>query len=360
MLLSYTKIVRKAIIIIVPFLVFLIVFFLVSQNKKVPANGKFGFLRNASDINQEKIEETGASWLRPNFGDFVWGEMQKDKDAPIDFSATDNVVKSAKKHGLNLLVTLFPYADWDQKGDEKCRVSADDEMLPRVKGSFKTPGLPYYRCNPHDWALYEKWLTAVVKRYGGDISYYEVGNEPDLTKNPNGPGMVFYLGTPENYTELLQKSYTTIKSANSNVQVLIAGAAGVQPEFQTFWRKVFSASDIANYFDIANIHCISSPGGDQNNPLAASANDLNVSSYNKLLSGYQISKPVWVTEAENIQGGDVKKNVKRLNESVANALHNGAQKIFFTGASFTNDPMKYTSEILIKEKSYYKAIISSY
>jgi hypothetical protein len=334
------------------------VIYLSLQNKISSANDKFGFLRNASELNQEKIEKTGASWLRPNFGDFVWGEMQKDPDAPIDFSATDNVVKLAKKHDLNLVVTLFPYADWDQKGNEKCRVSADDEMLPRTKGGFKIPGLPYYRCNPHDWTLYEKWLIAVVKRYDGDIFYYEIGNEPDLIKNPNGTGMVFYLGTPENYAELLQKSYTTIKSINSNVQVLIAGAAGMQPEFQAFWKRVLSVSNIARYFDIANVHCISSPGGDQNNPSAASANDLNVSSYKKLLSGYKINKPIWVTEAENIQGSHVKENVKRLGESVANALKNGAQKIFFTGASFANDPMKYTSEILIKERNYYRDIIS--
>jgi hypothetical protein len=45
---------------------------------------------------------------------------------------------------------------------------------------------------------------------------------------------------------------------------------------------------------------------------------------------------------------------------VANAFKNGAEKIFFTGASFSNDPMKYTSEILIKDKTYYKKLIDQY
>ena len=40
---------------------------------------EFGFLRNVFDMDQEKIEETGATWLRPNFGYFVWGVMQKDE-----------------------------------------------------------------------------------------------------------------------------------------------------------------------------------------------------------------------------------------------------------------------------------------
>ena len=31
--------------------------------KTAPTDGKFGFLRNVFDMDQEKIEETGAAWL---------------------------------------------------------------------------------------------------------------------------------------------------------------------------------------------------------------------------------------------------------------------------------------------------------
>ena len=344
-----------------------------SSKAKIPVDGKFGFLRNAFDMEIEKTEDTGATWLRPNFGYFVWGVMQKDENAPIDFSQTDEVVSQAQKRGLNLSLTLFPFADWDQKsnGDE-CKVSANDEMLPKSKGGFTTPGLPYYRCNPNDWAAYEKWLVAVIKRYDGDgkedmkglqfpVLHYEIGNEPDLTKDPRSDaGMVFYIGTPETYTELLQKSYGAIKSANSNVQVLIAAPAGVQPEFVKFWEKVLATPKIADSFDIANIHCLSAPNQDKNDPTALSADDLNVTAYKNLLLKYKITKPIWVTEAENVQGNDVAENVVRLKESITKALQNGAEKIFFTGASFANDPMRYTSEILISEKKYYTNIIASF
>ena len=98
---------------------------------------EFGFLRNVFYIDKEKIEETGAAWLRPNFGYFVWGVMQKDENASIDFSKTDEVVYNSQKHGLHLLITLFPFADWDQKAyGEKCKVSANDGMLPQKKGGF--------------------------------------------------------------------------------------------------------------------------------------------------------------------------------------------------------------------------------
>ena len=343
------------------------------ENKtKIFVDGKFGFLRDAENIDLERIDEMGATWLRPNFGYFVWGVMQKEENAPIDFSETDNVVMQAQKRGLNLLITIFPFADWDQKiyGD-KCKVSANDQMLPRSKGDFKTPGLPYYRCNPNNWAAYEKWLTALVERYDGDgqndmpglqfpVLHYEIGNEPDLTKDPKSDfGMVFYLDTPENYAKLLQKSYPAIKAANSNAKVLIAAPAGVQKEAIEYWKKVLSTPKIEEFFDIANVHCLSAPNQDKNEPASLSANDLNVTAYKNLLASYKIEKPIWVTEAENIQGNNVAENAERLKNSVKNALKNGAEKIFFTGASFANDPMRYTSEILISEKDYYKNIISS-
>jgi hypothetical protein len=341
-------------------------------DSKVPIDGKFGFLRNAFDMDLEKIEETGATWFRPNFGYFVWGVMQKSENAPIDFSDADEVVRQAQKRGMHLSLTLFPFADWDQKAnDDKCKVAADDEMLPRSKGDFETPGLPYYRCNPNNWAAYAKWLTVVVERYDGDgqndmdgllfpVLHYEIGNEPDLTKDPKSAGgMVFYLGTPENYAELLQKSYPAIKSASSNAKVLIAAPAGVQGEFIKYWEKVLATPKIADFFDIANVHCLSGPNQGKNDPSSVSAGDLNVTAYKNLLANYIITKQIWVTEAENVQGSNVKENVDRLKSSVIKALQNGAEKIFFTGASFANDPMRYTSEILISEKNYYTNIISS-
>ena len=202
-------------------LVLLVGVFTGCKKSEIKTDGSFGFLRNAFDMDLEKIEETGATWLRPNFGYFVWGVMQKDANAPIDFSKTDEVVSNAQKHGLHLLVTLFPFADWDQKSyGEECKVLPNDRALPQKKGGFETPGLPYYRCNPNDWAGYAKWLDAVIERYDGDgkedmpglkdpIRYYEIGNEPDLTlgKDPkNEGGMIFYLDSPENYGILLQKS----------------------------------------------------------------------------------------------------------------------------------------------------------
>ena len=193
------------------------------------------------------------------------------------------------------------------------------------------------------------------------VNYYEIINEPDLTLGPGGDeGTVYYLDTPENYAVLLQKSYVTINTADNKAQVIIAAPAGVQLGFIKYWERILSIPKIADSFNIANIHCISAPNQDKNDPDSVSAGDLNVTVYKNLLAKYKITKPIWVTEAENVQGNNIKENVERLKSSVNNALKNGAEKIFFTGASFANDPMRYTSEILLSEKKYYTDIISMF
>jgi hypothetical protein len=365
---------KKLLLLLLPIaiIVLLLIFILSSQKQKTSVDGKFGFLRSAGSIKEEKIKDMGATWLRLNFGYFSWDVMQKEENVAIDFSKTDEVVRNTQKDELHHKITLYPYADWEQKekGGE-CRVSNKDSSLPQNKGDFMTEGLPYYRCNPNNWTAYQIWLTAFVERYDGDgnndmpgqeypVNYYEIVNEPDLTLDPDGEeGTVYYLDTPENYAELLKKTYPIIKLADNNAQVIIAAPAGVQPQFIKYWERIFSTPKIADYFDIANIHCLSAPNQDKNDPTSVSAEDLNVTVYKNLLAKYKIIKPIWVTEAENIQGNDVAKNVERLKSSVNNALINGAEKIFFTGASFSNDPMKYTSEVLISEKNYYKNIILS-
>ena len=158
--------------------------------------------------------------------------------------------------------------------------------------------------------------------------------------------MTFFKGTAADYVELLKKSYQIIKSADHNAQVLVAGAANENEQFFNYWRQVFAVDGVKDSFDIANIHNI---GPDKNG-------DFNVAKYKNLLAEFTITKPIWVTEAENESSGD---KVKVLENSVSGAIKSGAEKIFFTGASLTGSSNKYGSN-LEKEKGYYKNIIGQY
>jgi len=106
-------------------------------------------------------------------------------------------------------------------------------------------------------------------------------------------------------------------------RVLHAGMAGMQTNFRDFWNPIF-AGGAGDYFDIANIHSIST---------TAETEDLFIVSFKDYLKKYGITdKPIWVTEAQygNLQSkpANIKEFEQLMARSVVFALSQGADKIF--------------------------------
>ena len=305
-------------------------------------DNKFGFLSGGPG-EPERIKEFGGLWGRPHPGPFLWDSMQKVKNGDISYSKTDRLVKEYQEEGIGLLVTLWPFADWDQKQKSNAsdyKVSENDEFLPRGPGGMfqDMDYLPRYRGNPFDWKAYRKWVKAIVERYDGDgkndmpglkipIKYWEVMNEPDLTA-PEGAEdegrLDFYTEDAEDYGELLIKTSEAIKEADSEAKILIAGAAGGNDRFLHFYRQVFADEKTILAFDIANVHCISNDEYES----------FNVEPYLKMLQDLGIDKPVWVTEAEAMISDDQDINATQTMRSSKKALELGAERIFFTSQKF--------------------------
>jgi hypothetical protein len=306
---------------------------------KILAN-KFGFLSGAPE-SVDRIKEFGASWARPHLGPFLWDSMQKNKNGRISFARTDKLVKEYQEKGIGLLITLWPFAEWDQKersDASKCLVSENDQFLPEGGFIKEENYLPRYRCNPNDWEAYQRWVRVVVERYDGDgvndmpnlkipIKYWEVMNEPDLT-GPEGEEsyetLDFYRQDAEAYRELLIKTSEAIREADSQAKILIAGAAGGSEESLNFYREVFKDKKAVSAFDIANVHCISNDD----------YQSFNVEPYKKMLQELGINKPIWVTEAEAIVSDDPDVNAAQTLQSTKKALELGAERIFFTRYDF--------------------------
>ena len=340
----------------------------ISDAKQIDPNNKFGWL--GGDENSFKyVSGQGAGWVRPHPGPAVWDMMQNKENKEIDFTNMDETVKNAQKYGVNLLITIWPFANWDQiKRSEasSCQVSSNDEFLPQNDKKGRDSYLPAYRCNPSDWNAYKNFVSQVVERYDGDgvedmedlaypIKYWEAMNEPDLD---GGDRLDFYKQGYSEYAELLKNTYQAVKAADENAQVLIAGAAGSDRRFLNFYENMFkSDSDIKNYFDIANIHCISNDNG---------ANTFNVAQYKQMLRDNKIDKPIWVTEAEMMRGSTLEENAQIAKNNVKGALTLGAQKIFFTRYDFadtrTDMSQKFepTEEEQIRSDELYRDIIKSY
>jgi len=307
----------------------------IETSSTIPQNildNQFGFLGGGPD-EDEFIEDFEYTWSRPHPGPFLWDEIQDSAYADFDFGNVDKEVKKLQNEDLGILATIWPFADWDQESRPECKVSDNDEFLPKFFG----PGryLPHYRCNPTDWQAYQSWITTMVERYDGDgiddmpnlrypIKHWEVMNEPDLQPDETAR-LQFYRETANDYADLLIKTSQYIKQADSEAQVLIAGASGGNNDFLDFWRKVFNNKSVAASFDIANVHCISND----------SYESYNVDPYLKMLTEFGLeNKPIWVTEAEAMVHEIAEKNEQQTIESTENALELGAKKIFYTTHHF--------------------------
>lgn len=275
-------------------------------------NNCVGFLVGSAE-EAENINLIGAGWARPHPGPFAWGDIETSPGV-YDFSSTDYTVKLAQEHEISILGTIWPFAKWDQEGDSSCKVSTQDIFYPKGPGD----GIPEYRCKPKDMEAYKNFLKKLVERYDGDgiedmpglempVLYWEILNEPEMQSNE----LTFFKGTEEEYVEILEVSYTTIKESCPKCKVVQGGAAGVQEEFLSFWENVFDLGGGA-YFDIANIHCI-----------GCEDSDLNVGEFKEVLDKYELNKPIWVTEVEFVNS-----NAQVL-EMSENALNSGASKLFF-------------------------------
>jgi hypothetical protein len=345
-------------------------------------DNKFGFPSGGpSDV--DIFEDFGVAWVRPHPGPFQWGLMQQSADSEIDFSTTDKYVRGYQDAEFGTQVTLWPFAEWDQKkhSDYKsCLVSErdifvepsfedkgidylkegienkvfgekdfqDDNFVADMKsmkeemvGKIGKEGmgkeedvifLPRSRCNPNDWENYLSWVESLVERYDGDgasdmpgltipIKYWEVLNEPDL----NADHLDFYNGSPSDYALLLVKTADKIRSADPEAKVLIAGAAGGSRYFLDFYRGVFRNKDAHMAFDIGNVHCISNDDYES----------YNVEPYLKMLDEFGIDVPIWVTEAEALMSYDINVNASQTYASTQRALELGAERIFFTHQKFT-------------------------
>lgn len=299
------------------------------------------------------LQSVGVSWVRPHPGPCIWDRMQPSAGAEIDFEGMDALVGWADDTGLNLVITVWPYADWDQE------TGRDAERYRAPPGDGFADVLPDYRGNPCDWEAYSSWLSAVVERYDGDgsedmpglkrpVKHWEISNEPEFSEG-GGPAR-FYAGGPGEYAELLVSSYRLIKSADDGSAVLVAGAAGSQPGFLDYWLEVFESGEARDSFDIGNVHCISS----------GSWQDLNVSRYLEMLSQAGIDRPVWVTEAEAVSGNDLATNEAGLQEAVRGALDAGAEKIFFTTRSMSGRKRSGGGNVLLVEQDSYRRIIDEF
>ncbi len=242
----------------------------------LPAMSPDGRLGLCDILPGSPVPGSGPTWaqLAVNAGARLnrW-EFRMDKLEPshgtFNFSDTDTVVSNDTASGLDTEGILIGTPGW--------------AVRPGAKPGNGVPrGLSLPITDPDNvWA---DFVRQTVRHYAGQVAYWEVWNEPDLS--------FFWSGSAVDYFNLLKVTYTVIRSVDPNARVVMAGM--VVPDLG-FFNSVLNAAQADSggaaahgYFDIAAWHAYG-PAKSEYTDLLHLQSILRAHGYG--------DAPVWVTEA---------------------------------------------------------------
>ncbi len=278
-------------------------------------NSRFGFM-HPDDF--ADMVEMGIFWQRPHPGPFIWGRIETSPGV-FNWHFCDEEVKRSQKYGVNIIATIWPFADWDQ--------SSCHSILSGVDLIFEELG--NYRGKPCDMESYTVFISKLVERYDGDgvddmdglvvpVKYWEVSNEPSMQHDFH----TFFVGSAQDYLDILNVTYQAVKGADSDAVVVQGGMAGVIDDHVEFWTDVIGLGG-DSFFDIANIHSINSD-----------SDSVNAFEFKEFLDSQGVDKEFWVTEVElgSIDKTGAGEDMgSSLVTNFVLAFYSGAEKIFYPG-----------------------------
>ncbi len=291
-----------------------------------------------------------ATWIR--FW-VTWQAVEPER-GKYDFSFLDEVIRHFQDSNACVLVTIEPFANWDQ---DRCHGEEYWGKMPLPWGKARIKvGKP---CSMDD---YRDFLKKLVERYDGDgvddmpglkypVKYWEIMNEPDM----QGKGLYdpkFFLGTPDEYLEILKVSYKAIKETDPEAKIVMGGMSSMMEKFVVFWEPIIE--EASNYFDIANIHTIDT---------SEEREDLYVLKFREFLEKHGVEKPIWITEVqyngldrppENISSID-----RLLVRSTVFSIALGAEKLFYIDNWLVNWKSSSTQkayEVLVNKLAYFDRV----
>jgi Glycosyl hydrolase catalytic core len=167
---------------------------------------------------------------------FNWAAAQPTEAGPYDFSQTDMIVGDAARDGLTVLPVVLYTPSWDAR--------------PNPSGTIAIP---------QDDAPYAAYLTALVKRYGPNGTYW--ADNPALPKRPirewqiwNEPNFTYYWPTrpfAPSYVALVKAADAAIKRVDPGAEVVLAGMPN---DAWNYLQKIYNVPHAGRYFDAVAVH----------------------------------------------------------------------------------------------------------
>lgn len=199
-----------------------------------------------------------------------WGTVEPSK-GQYDWHSLDSWVSEAERHGVQLDYVFVNTPVWaSTRPDEPC--------ANRRTGCAAPPNL-------NDW---EEFVRALVTRYKGRISSYELWNEP------NGSG--FWTGSPRDMVELAGRAYPLIKSIDPAAVVTTpAVSSSGWPLQHDAWLDQYFAAGGGKFADVVAWHGYA--GRNDRPALPVEGLTRQIQTLRAVLKRYGLSRlPIWNTE----------------------------------------------------------------
>jgi hypothetical protein len=218
---------------------------------------------------------------------FPWRDLNP-QPGLYSWAAGDHMVRTARAHGLELVVRLDMPPDWATVPDACAR-----------------GGFPF---DPH---AYADFVGAVAERYQGHILGYVIWNEPNLAAEWSRSGGDLprhwesydgWVARPEDYAKLLCMVQARVRAADPEVLILGGGLAPTN-EFspramddREFLDRMLAAG-AGGCFDVLAVHDYGyglSPEDERG--AHGGLNLARVLDLRDVMVNYGVAKPVWITE----------------------------------------------------------------
>ena len=149
-----------------------------------------------------------------------WADLEPQRGV-FHFDRLDGYVTQAQAHRATLLMVLGSAPHW--------AAARPEEAGPYGPGSASEPR------SLDDW---DRYVTALARRYKGRIEAYELWNEPyfsDLPADRNQPG-AFFSGSAASMVELARRARTVLDREDPKAVLLTPGFVGSTDRLDMFLR----------------------------------------------------------------------------------------------------------------------------
>ena len=174
--------------------------FVPPTERKAGADSPWGIHVEGSDLGVAKMRMLGMHWLRTNNPLFTkWTAVQPQRDTWI---FPDAPIKRFRDAGFDIIGNLDRTPRWAARNPDDNRVGTD-------YFGYKAD-MP---ANLDDWKNYVRMMAT---RYKGQITYWEIWNEPDIVFLKPAPNQTH----AQAYAQLLETSVPIIKESDPNAKIV--------------------------------------------------------------------------------------------------------------------------------------------